>query len=116
MPSHSDPPRKSGSISIRRYVFTAFQSRFGREEWIGPDTANLLKEWGHKELSKLDVVCPGFSADCLETLEEIDVAGRKIFTKAGGGRFRYLPALNHRPEHITALTEIVIENLGGWII
>jgi ferrochelatase len=96
-------------------IFTAFQSRFGREEWIGPDTADLLKEWGRKELSKLDVVCPGFSADCLETLEEIDMAGRKIFTKAGGGRFRYIPALNRRPEHIAALAEIVVENLGGWI-
>jgi ferrochelatase len=96
-------------------IFTAFQSRFGREEWIGPDTADLLKEWGRKELSKLDVVCPGFSADCLETLEEIDMAGRKIFTKAGGGRFRYIPALNHRPDHIAALAEIVVENLGGWI-
>ncbi len=96
-------------------ISTAFQSRFGREEWIGPDTADLLKEWGRKELSKLDVVCPGFSADCLETLEEIDMAGRKIFTKAGGGRFRYIPALNHRPDHIAALAEIVVENLGGWI-
>lgn len=96
-------------------IFTAFQSRFGREEWIGLNTADLLKEWGRKELSKLDVVCPGFSADCLETLEEIDVAGRKIFTKGGGGRFRYIPALNYRPEHIAALAEITIENLGGWI-
>jgi len=99
-----------------QYVFTAFQSRFGREKWIGPDTADLLKEWGRQELKTLDVICPGFSADCLETLEEINVAGRKVFTKAGGGRFRYIPALNHRPEHTTALAEIVIENLGGWIV
>ena len=99
-----------------KYIFTAFQSRFGREKWIGPNTADLLKEWGRKGLKKLDVVCPGFSADCLETLEEIDIAGRKIFTKGGGERFRYIPALNHRPDHIAALADIAIENLGGWII
>ena len=99
-----------------KYIFTAFQSRFGRQKWIGPDTAGLLKEWGRKGLKKLDVACPGFSADCLETLEEIDVAGRKIFTKGGGERFRYIPALNHRPDHIAALADIAIENLSGWII
>lgn len=97
-------------------VFASFQSRFGREKWIGPETAGLLKEWGRQGLQGLDVVCPGFSADCLETLEEIDIAGRKIFTKAGGERFRYIPALNHRPEHIAALAEIMIENLDGWIV
>ena len=99
-----------------KYIFTAFQSRFGLEKWIGPNTADLLKEWGRKGLKKVDVVCPGFSADCLETLEEIDVAGRKIFTKGGGERFRYIPALNHRLEHTAALADIAIENLGGWII
>jgi ferrochelatase len=107
---------KEGLDLDSKYVFTAFQSRFGREKWIGPTTSDLLKEWGRQGLKKLDVICPGFSADCLETLEEIEVAGRKIFTKAGGERFRYIPALNCRPEHTTALAEIVIENLGGWIV
>jgi ferrochelatase len=61
-------------------------------------------------------MCPGFAADCLETLEEIDIAGRKIFDKAGGGSFRYVPALNRRPEHIAALAEIAVEHLGGWVV
>lgn len=96
-------------------IAVGFQSRFGREAWLEPDTANLLKQWGKESLDGLDVICPGFAADCLETLEEIDVAGRKIFTKYGGTRFRYIPALNRRTEHIKALAEIAIENLGGWM-
>jgi len=97
-------------------VVTAFQSRFGREPWVGPDTAGLLQKWGREHLDRLDVMCPGFAADCLETLEEIDVTGHKIFEKAGGGSFRYVPALNRRSVHIEALAEIAIEHLGGWIV
>ncbi len=97
-------------------ITTTFQSRFGREPWIGLDTAAQLKIWGREGLRGLDVICPGFATDCLETLEEIDVRGRKIFTKNGGQRFRYIPALNHRPDHIAALAEIAIENLSGWIV
>ncbi len=97
-------------------VVTGFQSRFGREPWLEPETAALLRSWGRERLDRLDVMCPGFAADCLETLEEIDVAGRKLFTKAGGGSFRYVPALNRRSDHIAALAEIAIEHLGGWIV
>jgi len=97
-------------------VVTAFQSRFGREPWVEPDTAELLRKWGREHLDRLDVICPGFAADCLETLEEIDVTGRKIFDKAGGGSFRYVPALNRRSDHIGALAEIAIEHLGGWVV
>ena len=97
-------------------IVTAFQSRFGREPWVGPNTNDLLRKWGHENLDRLDVMCPGFAADCLETLEEIDIAGRKIFDKAGGGAFRYVPALNRRSDHISALAEIAIEHLGGWIV
>ncbi|MDX2436466.1 MAG: ferrochelatase [Acidobacteriota bacterium] len=92
-----------------------FQSRFGREPWIGLETAKLLKEAGLAGTTGLDVICPGFAADCLETLEEIAIAGRKIFTKAGGSGFRYVPALNRRPDHIGALAEIAIENMAGWL-
>ena len=97
-------------------ITTAFQSRFGRESWIGLDTALLLKEWGRDGLQGLDVICPGFASDCLETLEEIDIRGRKIFGKNGGKGFRYVPALNHRPDHIAALAEIASDHLGGWIV
>jgi len=92
-----------------------FQSRFGREPWIGLDTAKLLKDAGVAGTTGIDVICPGFAADCLETLEEIAIAGRRTFTRAGGGGFRYIPALNRRPDHIKALAEIAIENMVGWI-
>jgi ferrochelatase len=97
-------------------IVTVFQSRFGREPWVGPETDDLLRKLGREKTDKLDVMCPGFAADCLETLEEIDVTGRKIFEKAGGGSFRYVPALNRRSVHIEALAEIAIEHLGGWIV
>jgi ferrochelatase len=97
-------------------IFTAFQSGFGREPWIEPDTADHLRKWGRKHIDRVDVMCPGFAADCFETLEEIDGAGRKIFEKAGGGSFRYVPALNRRSDHIAALAEIAIEHLGGWVV
>ncbi|MFV2073344.1 MAG: ferrochelatase [Thermoanaerobaculales bacterium] len=96
-------------------IVTGFQSRFGREQWIEPATATLLEEWGRQGFDGLDVVCPGFAADCLETLEEIAITGRGIFSDAGGGRFRYLPALNDRPDHIAALADVAVEHLGGWI-
>jgi len=92
-----------------------FQSRFGREPWIGLETAKLLSDAGRAGTVGLDVICPGFAADCLETLEEIAIAGSKIFTKSGGSGFRYVPALNRRPEHIAALAEIAIENMVGWL-
>lgn len=92
-----------------------FQSRFGREQWIGLETAKLLKDAGLVGTTGLDVICPGFAADCLETLEEVAIAGRKIFTQAGGSGFRYVPALNRRPDHISALAEIAIENMAGWL-
>ena len=96
------------------HIDTAYQSRFGREPWIGLDTALMLKNWGREGLEGLDVICPGFASDCLETLEEIDIRGRKIFEKNGGERFRYIPALNYRPDHIAALAEIATEHLAGW--
>ncbi len=96
-------------------VDLGFQSRFGREPWIGLETAKLLKDAGRAGTVGLDVMCPGFAADCLETLEEIAIAGRRTFTKAGGSGFRYVPALNRRPDHIAALAEIAIEKMAGWL-
>ena len=96
-------------------IDVCFQSRFGREPWIGLETAKLLRDSGRAGTVGLDVICPGFAADCLETLEEIAIAGRKIYTKSGGSGFRYIPALNRRPDHIAALAEIAIENMAGWL-
>ena len=97
------------------HIVTSFQSRFGHEPWIEPATTTLLGEWGRQGLDGLDVLCPGFSTDCLETLEEIALTGREEFEDAGGRGFRYISALNDRPNHIAALADIAIEQLGGWI-
>ena len=91
-----------------------FQSRFGREKWLQPDSRQILTEWAGAGAANVDVVCPGFAADCLETLEEVALAYREDFLKAGGVRFRYIPALNDHPEHIAALAAIALRNLGGW--
>lgn len=92
-----------------------YQSRFGREPWLQPYTDETLKQWGWAGVSSVDVICPGFSADCLETLEEIDVQNREFFVSAGGGRFRYIPALNAREDHVDALMNVVRRHLRGWV-
>ncbi len=92
----------------------AFQSRVGREPWLKPYTDELLKEWGAAGLGKVDVLCPGFSADCLETLEEIAMQNKEFFEQAGGGELRYIPALNTRADHIQALLALLLRNLAGW--
>jgi ferrochelatase len=93
----------------------AYQSRFGRERWLEPYTDEEIVRLAHQEVSSLEVACPGFAADGLETLEEIEIAGAKIFEANGGHRYRYIPALNDRPDHIAAVAEIAIDNLGGWM-
>jgi ferrochelatase len=92
----------------------AYQSRFGREPWLAPELDARLTSWGQRGVSGVDVMCPGFAADCLETLEEVAVASRERFTAAGGRDFRYIPALNDRWEHITALAEIVADHTADW--
>ncbi len=92
-------------------VLTTFQSRFGREPWLQPYTDKTLEELPLKGISSVAILCPGFSSDCLETLEEIQVEARDIFTKAGGSEFHYIPALNSTPQHLDALTKIVSRHL-----
>ncbi|MCB1768355.1 MAG: ferrochelatase [Candidatus Competibacteraceae bacterium] len=92
----------------------AFQSRFGRAEWLQPYTSTLLTDWAKVGVKSVDVVCPGFAADCLETLEEIAMENRQTFLDAGGERYRYLPALNDASDHITALTRLVEQHAAGW--
>ncbi len=93
----------------------AFQSRFGMETWLQPYTDETLQAWGAEKLSRVDVLCPGFSADCLETLDEIGREARHTYEEAGGRGFAYVPALNDRPEHLDALATIAAEELQGWI-
>ncbi|MHB1174016.1 MAG: ferrochelatase [Sulfuriferula sp.] len=101
-------------LSKTQYQLT-FQSRFGRAEWIKPYTVATLEALGRARTKRVDVVCPGFVADCLETLEEIAMEGKQTFLAAGGGEFHYIPALNERPEWIAALGELALSNLSGWV-
>jgi ferrochelatase len=93
----------------------SFQSRFGRAQWLQPYTAATLSEFGHRGMHRVDVICPGFTSDCLETLEEIGIEGKKTFLSAGGKEFNLLPCLNEHDEWIHALADIVGEHLGGWL-
>jgi len=91
-----------------------FQSRFGPEEWLTPYTDETLKALGRNGVG-IDTVCPGFAADCLETLEEMAITNRELYEKAGGRRFRYIGALDDRPDHISALAEIAAAAMVGWL-
>jgi ferrochelatase len=90
----------------------AFQSRFGKEPWLQPYTDETLKAWAAEGLGTVDVICPGFPADCLETLEEIAVTNAEMYREAGGGELRYIPALNDRPGHVEALADLLAPSLG----
>ncbi|MDZ4200858.1 MAG: ferrochelatase [Gallionella sp.] len=94
----------------------SFQSRFGKAEWLQPYTTATLKELGKQKTSRVDVVCPGFVSDCLETLEEIAQEGKEDFQHAGGGEYHYIPCLNDRDDWMHALTGLVLDNLHGWLI
>jgi ferrochelatase len=92
----------------------SFQSRFGYQEWLRPYTADRLAELAKRGTRRLDVVCPGFSMDCLESLEEIAMQGREQFEKAGGERLSYIPALNDRADHVAFLASLVERHCRGW--
>ncbi|TVQ48718.1 MAG: ferrochelatase [Gammaproteobacteria bacterium] len=92
----------------------AFQSRVGREEWLRPYTDETLEQWGADGLGDIDVVCPGFAADCLETLEEIAMENAERFAEHGGGTLRYIPALNDGADHIALLATLARRHVAGW--
>ncbi len=100
-------------LSAAHYVVT-FQSRFGKAKWLEPYTEPTLKALAKAGTARVDVVCPGFVADCLETLEEIAIEGKQAFMAAGGKTFHYIPCLNDHPAWITALTGITRRHLAGW--
>jgi ferrochelatase len=92
----------------------SFQSRFGTADWLKPYTSELLKDWARAGVKGVDVICPGFSADCLETLEEIKMENHASFLKAGGEQFRYIPALNDSDRHIEVLVKLILAHGSGW--
>lgn len=92
----------------------AFQSRVGRDEWLRPYADETIAELGKAGLGTLDVICPGFAADCLETLEEIALQNNELFVESGGGKLRYIPALNARDAHVEFLAGLVERHAAGW--
>ncbi len=94
---------------------TTFQSRFGKAEWLQPYTDVTLKALPNQGTKSVQVVCPGFSSDCLETIEEIGDENYTYFKQAGGEHFGYIPCLNSDPGHIAALTSIIEQQMAGWL-
>ncbi len=92
-------------------TLVTFQSRFGAQEWLQPYTDRTLARLGAEGVGRVDVICPGFAADCLETLEEISIEGRAGFLAAGGREFHYIPTTNDTPAWMTALAILAMENL-----
>ncbi len=101
-------------LSEQRWQMT-FQSRLGPKEWLTPYTDHTLQALAKEGIKKVHVLCPGFSADCLETLEEIAMENRDTFLAAGGEHYAYIPCLNDRPSHIASLSQLVLKHVDGWL-
>ncbi len=101
-------------LQPEQYI-VSFQSRFGNAEWLQSYTEPTLKQLGREGLKHVDVICPGFSADCLETLEEVALECKETFVSNGGGEFDYIPCLNDRQDGVDMLAGIIYDNLGNWL-
>lgn len=98
----------------REKMSMSYQSIFGREEWLQPYTEGTIRSLAEKGVKRLDVMCPAFSVDCLETLEEIAVGCKEVFLEAGGETFNLIPCLNDQPEHIAMMQALVKQHTQGW--
>jgi len=96
-------------------LLVTFQSRLGRQPWLRPYTDEIIEQLARQDVGNLDVLCPGFAVDCLETLEEVALRYRAVFLTNGGKQFRYIPALNASNAHASALAEIAMRQLAGWV-
>ena len=113
---HETARRIAGELGLDKGNWqVVFQSRFGKEEWLKPYTDVTLTELASSGVKRVDVICPAFSADCLETLEEIAVENRQLFIEGGGEVFNYIPALNDRDDHIEALSALVMQHAREWL-
>jgi ferrochelatase len=92
-----------------------FQSRFGPKEWLKPYTSVQLAQLAKAGINSVDILCPGFPADCLETLEEIKMENKEVFMKAGGQSFNYIPALNDSDDHVQLMSDLIFENSNDWV-
>jgi len=91
-----------------------FQSRFGKAEWLKPYTSDTLQNLAEQGVNSVDIICPGFAIDCLETLEEIKVENRDVFLQAGGKDYHYIPALNDSAVNINAMANLIEQHIQGW--
>ena len=98
----------------KQQVLTTFQSRFGKAQWIQPYTEATLKSEASNGTSSVQVVCPGFAVDCLETLEEIAEENKEYFIEAGGNKFEYIECLNDDESHVNTMYQLILENTQGW--
>jgi ferrochelatase len=98
-----------------RFLITSFQSRVGRERWLRPYTDEILAQFPADGADHVQVLCPGFAVDCLETLEEIQIRGREQFLAAGGRRLDYIPALNDTAAHVQLLRSLIKRHTQGWL-
>ena len=96
-------------------ITTTFQSQFGPEDWLRPYTVDHVADLARDGKKRIAVIAPAFSADCIETLEEINEEIKESFEHAGGESFTYIPCLNDDPAHVAALTDVITTNLRGWI-
>ena len=99
----------------KNYVTTTFQSKFGPEKWVGPATVEFVADLANRGQRNIAIIAPAFSADCVETLEEINEEIQDSFLDAGGEMFTYIPCLNDRDDHIFALGKIIENELMGWL-
>ncbi|MEJ2309051.1 MAG: ferrochelatase [Gammaproteobacteria bacterium] len=93
----------------------SFQSRLGPTQWLQPYTDETVKKLAQEGVESIDVICPGFSTDCLETIEEIGMENKEYFLEAGGKTFNYIPALNDNPEHIQLMKNLILRHTQGWV-
>ncbi len=112
---HCLETRRLLSEALGREVEIAFQSRFGRAKWLEPATDDVLAGYGRDGIASVAVAAPGFSADCLETLEEIGIRGQATYRSAGGKDFALLECLNDSPEGIAMLEQLIERELAGWL-
>ena len=95
-------------------IMTTFQSRFGREEWLKPYTSETLKELPKQGIKNIHIISPGFSSDCLETLEELEEENKEYFMESGGENYHYIPCLNDHDDHIDFFVNLIKKHIQGW--
>ncbi len=105
---------KELDLGVAQWHMT-YQSRLGKDPWLQPATTDTLQDLASAGCKHVQVICPGFASDCLETLEEIAMENRKVFLQAGGDRYEYIPCLNDSEAHIQMLTKLAQRHLGGWV-